>query len=182
MSRFSSGPVCSLAPPVDVLPPLGAGYVVTARVEVGERAEGILFALGNWTNGCAWYLLDGTLVHVFNGFGNAHRIVATERVPAGAHDLSYTYTREGGGRTGILAIDGREVARGELPHDLPFRWQIGSAGLTIGADRGFPVCDDYTVPFRFTGTLHDVTFTIPMLAPKDDTAARAELGIALKGE
>ena len=72
--------------------------------------------------------------------------------------------------------------RGELPHDLPFRWQIGSAGLTIGADRGFPVCDDYTVPFRFTGTLHDVTFAIPMLAPKDDTAARAELGIALKGE
>ena len=64
----------------------------------------------------------------------------------------------------------------------PLRWQIGSAGLTIGADRGFPVCDDYTVPFRFTGTLHDVTFTIPMLAPKDDTAARAELGIVLKGE
>ena len=146
------------------------------------RAQGILFALGNWTNGCAWYLLDGTLVHVFNGFGNAHRIVATERVPAGAHELSYTYTREGGGRTGILAIDGREVGRGELPHDLPFRWQIGSAGLTIGEDRGFPVCDDYTVPFRFTGTLHDVTFAIPMLAPKDDTAARAELGIALKGE
>jgi hypothetical protein len=30
--------------------------------------------------------------------------------------------------------------------------------------------------------LHTVTFEIPMLAPKDDTAARAELGIALKSE
>ena len=60
------------------------------------RANGILFALGNWTNGCAWYLLDGTLVHVFNGFGNAHRIVATSRVPAGAHELVVPYTREGG--------------------------------------------------------------------------------------
>ena len=43
-------------------------------------------------------------------------------------------------------------------------------------------CDDYTPPFRFTGTLHDVTFEVPMLAPKDDTAARAEVGIALKSE
>jgi arylsulfatase len=175
--RPGGGPVSE-----DVLPPLGAGYVVTARVEVDDGAEGILFALGNWTNGCAWYVLDGVLVHVFNGYGNAHRIVATEPVPAGAHELSYTYTREGGGRTGILAIDGREVGRGELPHDLPFRWQIGSAGLTIGVDRGFPVCDDYAVPFPFTGTLHEVAFVIPMLAPKDDTAVCAELGIALKGE
>jgi arylsulfatase len=167
----------------DVLPPLGNGYVVRARVEIDRTpASGILFALGNWTSGCALYVLDGTLVHVFNGFGHAHRLVATEPVPAGAHELTYEYTRAGGGRTGILAIDGREVGRGELPHDLPFRWQIGSAGLTIGRDRGFPVCDDYAVPFPFSGTLHDVTFEIPMLAPKDDTAARAELGIALKSE
>ena len=171
----------------DVMPPLGAGYVVTARVEVEGNAEGILFALGNWTNGCALYLLDGRLVHVFNGYGNAHRIVASEPVPAGAHELSYRYERNRGERNGILCVDGREVGRGELPHDLPFRWQIGSAGLTIGYDRGFPVCDDYAVPFPFTGTLHDVTFEIPMLAPKTDTpanetAARAEVGIALKSE
>jgi arylsulfatase len=166
----------------DVLPPLGTGYVVKARVETDADPQGILFALGNWTNGCALYLLDGTLVHVFNGYGNVHRIAATERVPAGSHELAYRYSREGGGHTGILTIDGREVGRGTLPHDLPFRWQIGSAGLMIGRDRGFPVCDDYETPFPFTGTLLDVTFEIPTLAPKDDTAARAELGIALKSE
>ena len=121
-------------------------------------------------------------MHVFNGYGNAHVIASDEPVPAGAHELSYRYTRERGARTGVLAVDGREVGRGELPHDLPFRWQIGSAGLTVGDDRGFPVCDDYEPPFAFTGTLHDLVFEVPMLAPKDDTAARAELGIALKGE
>ena len=80
----------------DVLPPMGAGYVVTARVDVDERANGILFALGNWTNGCALYLRDGRLVHVFNGYGNAHAITTDEQVPAGAHELTYRYTREGG--------------------------------------------------------------------------------------
>jgi arylsulfatase A-like enzyme len=166
----------------DVLPPLGMGYVVTARVDVPDHADGIVFALGNWTNGCALYLRDGRLVHVFNSFGTVHVITADDVVEAGRHELSYRYSRDGGGRAGILCVDGREVGRGELPHDLPFRWQIGSAGLTIGRDRGFPVCDDYTPPFEFTGTLHDVTFEVPMLAPKDDTAARAELGIALKSE
>jgi arylsulfatase len=166
----------------DVLPPLGMGYVVTARVDAPERAEGILFALGNWTNGCALYLQEGRLVHVFNSFGRVHAITATKPVAAGAHELSYRYVRDGGVRAGVLSIDGRDVGRDDLPHDLPFRWQIGSAGLTIGRDRGFPVCEDYTPPFAFTGTLHDITFEIPMLAPKDDTAARAELEIALKSE
>ena len=132
-----------------------------------RSAGGILFALGNWTNGCAWYLLDGTLVHVFNGFGNAHRIVADRTRCPRARTICRTRIRaKAAAARGSSRSTVGEVGRGELPHDLPFRWQIGSAGLTIGADRGFPVCDDYTVPFRFTGTLHDVTF--------DDPDARAE--------
>ena len=46
----------------------------------------------------------------------------------------------------------RVVAEGPLPRRLPMRWQIGGAGLLVGRDRGFPVCDDYQPPFAFTGT------------------------------
>ena len=41
----------------------------------------------------------------------------------------------------------RALAELELARDLPFRWQIGGAGLCVGHDRGFPVCDDYEPPF-----------------------------------
>jgi arylsulfatase len=178
--RPGAGPVSE-----DVLPPLGAGFVVTAAVEFDTPAAGIVFALGNWTNGCALYVLDGRLVFTFNGYGHAHSIRADRDVPAGARELGFRYERAEGARTGTLTVDGEVVGRGVLPHDLPFRWQIGGAGLTVGYDRGFPVCDDYEPPFAFTGTLHSVTLEIPMFAPRpsdDDTAARAALDIALKSE
>ena len=164
------------------MPPLGNGFVVTAKVDVGDDGgDGMVCALGNWTNGMALYLLGGRLVHVFNGYGHVHRVAAPARLRAGSHTIGYRYERAA--RTGVLVVDGTDVARGVLPHDLPFRWQIGGAGLTIGYDRGFPVSDDYTPPFAFRGTLHEVVFEIPWLAPRDaEAAARADYEVARKSE
>ena len=66
----------------------------------------------------------------------------------------------------------------ELSHDLPFRWQIGGAGLHIGVDRGFPVCDDYDPPFPFAGTVDRVEIEIPHFAPRPDGAARSAADVA----
>ena len=57
---------------------------------------------------------------------------------------------------------------------MPLRWQIGGAGLLVGRDRGFPVCDDYRPPFSFTGTIERLVLEVPALAPRDavqETAA-----------
>jgi hypothetical protein len=62
---------------------------------------------------------------------------------------------------------------------MPLRWQIGGAGLLIGRDRGFPVCDDYRPPFAFTGTLEQVVIEVPALAPRD---AGQEAAAALRRE
>jgi arylsulfatase len=78
-----------------------------------------------------------------------------------------------------LAVDGTDVAAGTLPRDLPFRWQIGGAGLLIGRDRGFPVCDDYEPPFEFQGTIERLTFEVPMFAPAEPAE---EVAVALKHE
>ncbi|MGQ0824522.1 MAG: arylsulfatase [Actinomycetota bacterium] len=165
----------------DLMPPLGAGFVATAAVDVGANGSplgGILYALGNWTNGIAFYVKDGRLVHVFNAFGHPQVIDGPLAIGPGAHELSFAYDCG----VGTLCVDGAEVARAEVAHTLPFRWQIGGAGLTIGYDRGFPVVGEYEPPFPFSATLHHVTFEIPALAPPDDTAARAEIAIALKSE
>ncbi len=67
------------------------------------------------------------------------------------------------------------IGRAVLPFRLPMVWQHGGTSLRLGEDRGLPVCDDYEVPFRWTGTLHDVEITTPPLSlpPPGDTVRAA---------
>jgi arylsulfatase A-like enzyme len=147
----------------DTLPPLGAGFRLVARVEIPRvGADGIVVALGDWNNGFAVYLLDSVPVAVFNLFGEPVRIASTVAVAPGARTLALEYVREpqGGGPVKLL-VDDRVEAGLQLPHDLPFRWQIGGTGLLVGHDRGLPVCDDYRPPFAFSGSIHGVEIEAP---------------------
>jgi len=164
----------------DTLPPMGAGFRMVADVEVGERAEGILVALGDWNNGFACYVLDGALVAAFNLFGELFRVASDARIGAGEHSVGVEYVRRpAGGGPVALSVDGRTVGDAHLPQDLPFRWQIGGTGLLVGRDRGFPVSDDYRPPFPFTGTIRQVAIEAPPASPRD---AAAEVREALHHE
>ena len=176
--RPGGGPVAE-----DFLPGLGGGFRVTAAVEVAERPgggapEGIVCALGDWSGGWAWYLLDGRPAATFCLLGTPWRLVAPDAVAAGAHTLGLRYARgPGGGGPLALEVDGVVVAETTLPADLPLRWQIGGAGLRIGHDAGFPVDDAYAVPFPFTGTIGELVFESPAGArrptPRAEEVARA---------
>jgi arylsulfatase len=75
----------------------------------------------------------------------------------------------GRGGTGVLKVDGKEVARHILEYSMPLIMQWDE-NFDIGADTGTPVNDkDYQVPFRFTGTLNKLTLNIdrPKLSPED---------------
>lgn len=151
----------------DALPPLGGGFRLLADVEVGDAADGIVCALGDWSNGWACYLLAGRPVIAFNILGEVLRFAAADAVAPGRRAITAEYQWSRGGRTMALAVDGRVVAEGPLQRRLPLRWQIGGAGLLVGRDRGFPVCDDYQPPFPFTGTIHRLVIEVPALAPPD---------------
>jgi arylsulfatase len=126
-------------------------------------------------------VLEGRLTATFNVFSEEHTTASSAGVLApGTHEirLSYARRRAGGGDV-TLAVDGDVVGEGEVPHNLPFRWQIGGAGLLIGRDHGFPVSESYTTPFPFTGTIGDVTVEIPMFAPPPEAV---DVGAALRHE
>ena len=75
----------------------------------------------------------------------------------------------GRGGTGVLKVDGKEVATQKMEHTLPFILQWDE-NLDVGSDTGTPVDDeDYQVPFTFTGKLNKLTLTIdrPKLTPED---------------
>jgi arylsulfatase A-like enzyme len=172
--RPGGGPVSE-----DALPPLLGGFRLLADVEVGAAACGVICALGDWSNGWACYLLEGRPVITFNILGEIFRYAGSAPVAAGRRSIVATYESVGRARSVTLAVDGTVVAQGPLPRRLPLRWQIGGAGLLIGHDRGFPVCDDYQPPSAFSGTIETVVIEVPALAPRD---AGQEAAAALRRE
>lgn len=163
----------------DALPPMGSGFRLTARV--ATPATGVLCALGDWNNGWAMYLLDGGRpAATINLFGEPTTVRAPIALEAGEHEVALEYERADGGRRLRLSVDGGVVDEAELPGDLPFRWQIGGAGLLIGRDAGFPVCDDYQPPFPLSVPFAGIELEIPMFAPRSNPSAEA--AAALKHE
>ena len=161
----------------DFLPPLGLGFDVIADIE--QMGDGMIAVLGDWNNGWALYVLAGKPVVAFSLFSKLDRLEGPP-IPAGASQLRMGF-RPHRGQPGALtiAVDGDVVAEGALSGHLPFRWQIGGGGLQIGHDTGFPVCDDYTPPFAFTGVLTAVHIEVPILAPPP---AAEDVSTALRRE
>ena len=72
----------------------------------------------------------------------------------------------GHGGTGVLKVDGKEVATQKMEHTIPFILQWDET-FDIGSDTGTPVDDeDYQPPFTFTGKLEQ--------AHADDRPAEAD--------
>src|SRR5262249_58524859 len=113
--------------------------------------EGILCALGDWSNGWALYVLGGRLVATFNLFGAVERVSAPEPVPAGRRRLAVDVRPGGRGCELALSVDDAVVATGRLGRPLPFRWQIGGGGPLVGRGRRFPGGGDYRPPVPVTG-------------------------------
>jgi len=74
----------------------------------------------------------------------------------------------GRGGTGVLKVDGKEVARQTMEHTIPLILQWDE-NFDIAADTGTPVAEDYQAPFKFTGKLEKLTLKIdrPQLTPAD---------------
>jgi hypothetical protein len=84
-------------------------------------------------------------------------------VPVGEHSLRYefTSTERGFGPPGhsLLYIDDQLVGAANLPRTTPNR--MGLVGFSCGYAAFDSVDPDrYTIPFRFTGTIHRVIFDV----------------------
>ncbi len=109
---------------------------------------------------------------------------APEVLTPGKHTLEFDFKYDGLGigtlafnnlsgigrsGTGVLKIDGKQVASQKMEHTTPLilAWD---ENLDVGSDTGTPVDDrDYQVPFAFTGKIDKITLTIdrPKLSPED---------------
>jgi arylsulfatase len=115
--------------------------------------------------GWGFYLVKGRPVFTYNLLDLARpRIETPEPLAPGKHTVEFAFTYDGPGfgkgGTGVMKVDGAEVASGKLPHTLPFALEA-SETFDVGSDTGTGVDDaDYTGPFPFTGTLEKLTLRL----------------------
>jgi arylsulfatase len=148
---------------------LNRPHSITASVEIPEGgAEGVLLSQGTAAGGYSLFVKDGKLHYVHNYVGRAlYGVTSEDELPAGKHEVRFEFEptgepdlKAGKGAPGSLQlyVDGTLVADAEAPVTTPF--MINPGALTCGANPGSPVTSDYSSPFKFTGTLHEVTVDV----------------------
>jgi arylsulfatase len=153
-------------PPSAAPSPLTRSYTITAEIEVPEGGgEGVINTLGGRFGGYGLYLLKGKPVFTYNLLGlERFRWEGADALTPGKHSVVFDFTYDGPGfgkgGTGVLSVDGAEVAKQAIPHTIPFVATIDES-FDVGIDTRSPVDDkDYKVPFRFTGKLDKLTVKV----------------------
>jgi arylsulfatase A-like enzyme len=172
---------------------LDTSYTITAEVEIPPGgAEGMLVTQGGRFGGWGLYVLKGKPVYVWNLLDLKRvRWEGAEALAPGKHTLEFDFTYDGLGfatlafnnvsgigrsGTGVLKVDGKQVATQKMERTIPITLQWDES-FDVGADTGTPVDDkDYQVPFRFTGKLAKLTITIEprKLTPDEEKLLREQ--------
>jgi arylsulfatase A-like enzyme len=170
---------------------LDSSFNFRAEVDIPQaRAEGMIVTQGGRFGGYGFYLLKGKPVFLYNFVDlKRTRWEGPDVLSPGKHTLEFDFKYDGlglgtlafnnmsgigRGGTGVLKVDGKEVARQTIEHTIPLIMQWDE-NFDIGADTGTPVDDnDYQVPFKFTGKLNKLTLNIdrPKLTPEDEKRLR----------
>ena len=87
-----------------------------------------------------------------------------EALTPGKHTIVFDFKYDGPGMgkggTGVLSVDGKEVAKKTIPHTIPALVTVDES-FDVGVDTRTSVDDkDYQPPFRFTGKLDKLTIKL----------------------
>jgi arylsulfatase A-like enzyme len=153
---------------------LGKSFTITAEVDIPKGgAEGMIVTEGGRFGGYGLFLSGGRLgfnrgrpVFLYNLLDLKRTVWDGPELGAGKHTIVFDFKSDGPGLgkggTGVLSVDGKEVAKKTLEHTIP---------VTFPEDETFDVGQDtrtgvamveyrYDTPFRFTGNIRKLTFTL----------------------
>ena len=183
--------------PVDNAPNiLNKDYTITAQITVPERgAEGMIVTFGGRFGGYGLFLQDGKVVFVYNlldlerfrwegGIGGIFgKDLFGRPLKPGQHtivfDFKYDGPGPGKGGTGVLSVDGKELAKKTIKHTIPLMMSIDET-FDVGLDTRTGVDNSYELPFKFTGTIDKLTFELgpSQLSPVEEKAQEKALATA----
>jgi arylsulfatase len=164
---------------------LNKSYTITAEVDIPEGgAEGMIVTQGGRFGGYGLFLSkgefgfgSGKVVFLYNLLDLKRTTWEGPELKSGKHTIVFDFKSDGPGLgkggTGVLYVDGQEVAKNSMEHATP---------ITFPEDETFDVGQDtrtgvarleyrYDVPFKFSGKINKLTFN---LGPEQPTAAQQE--------
>ncbi len=170
---------------------LNKAYTITAEVEIPPKggAEGMIVTDGGRFGGYGLFLSKGVagvrrgkIVFLYNLLDLKRTIWAGPELKAGKHTIVFDWKPEapglGKGGTGVLSVDGKEVARNSMEHSTPITFPEDET-FDIGQDTRTPLAlveYRYDVPFNFTGKIDKVTFDLgPQLLSDADRIKRQQM-------
>ena len=140
-------------------------FRITADVVLPKGGEqGIVLTQGGLSAGYALMFKGGKPVFHYNTANVAHfNIAADDALTPGKHTVVFDFKYDGGGfgkgGSGMLSVDGKQVAQGRINATIPGRFSFDET-FDVGEDTGTPVSEDYDVPFRFTGRIDKVVINL----------------------
>jgi arylsulfatase A-like enzyme len=159
---------------------LNRSYSITAEVEIPPGGgEGVIVTEGGRWGGYGLYLLKGKAVFDYNGLMLAQfRWEGQQPLAAGKHTIVFDFTSDGPGiakgGSGVLKVDGQDVATLKIPKTIPFLMPADET-FDVGVDTRTPVNDqDYQVPFPFNGTINNVTFRLGPVQLTDEDSHKVD--------
>jgi arylsulfatase A-like enzyme len=153
---------------------LNRSYTITAEVTIPEGgAEGMIVTDGGRFGGYGLFLSKGEFgvgrgkpVFLYNLLDLKRTAWEGPDLSAGKHTIVFDFKSDGPGLgkggTGVLSIDGKEVARNSMEHTTPITFPEDET-FDIGSDTrtGLALLEyRYDVPFKFTGTINKLTFNL----------------------
>jgi hypothetical protein len=167
---------------------LDKDYTITAEVTIPKGgAEGMIVTLGGRFGGYGLFLQNGKPVFEYNLLdlerfrweggigGRIGKDFFSRALTPGKHTLVFDFKYDGPGPgkggTGVLSVDGRELARKTIAHTIPLLMTVDET-FDVGLDTGTGLDDSYKLPFKFTGTIDKLTFKLgpSQLAAEDQKA------------
>ncbi len=164
---------------------LDKSYTITAEVDIPDGgAEGMIVTQGGRFGGYGLFLSKGEfgfnrgkVVFLYNLLDLKRSIWEGPELQAGKHIIVFDFKADGPGLgkggTGVMSVDGKEVARNTLEHSTP---------ITFPEDESFDVGQDtrtgvamieyrYDPPFKFTGKIDKLTFKLEPFPPEHSAEA-----------
>lgn len=162
---------------------LNKAYTITAEVEIPDGgAEGMIVTQGGRFGGYGLFLSKGEfglnhgrVVFLYNLLDLKRTIWEGPELTAGKHTIVFDFKPDepglGKGGTGVLSVNGKEVAKNALEHATPILFP-GDETFDVGEDTrtGVALVEyRYDVPFKFTGKIDKLTFK---LQPEQEAKAQ----------
>jgi arylsulfatase A-like enzyme len=153
---------------------LDKSYTIWAEIEIPEGgAEGMIVTQGGRFGGYGLFLSKGVMgigrgkpVFLYNLLDLKRTTWEGPELGAGKHTIVFEFKSDGPGLgkggTGLLFVDGKEVAKNTMEHTTPITFPEDET-FDIGQDTRTPLAFieyRYDVPFKFTGKIDKLTFEL----------------------